>query len=207
MITHIGVSALSCEALRNVQSQNYDLIAEELALGSERPEALEIAQRDLLRGLGRTWERSMQPRQRRTMSPAEIAAVSLLLTERMPDDTPPLPITRLVLLSSETRGGEFCARLLEQAFVAPEDVIPQKPGYPHMAHDQLHAGTDSGTVAGLPKRSHAYLFEYQASQRLQRSPIGEVVWTRYTLLYPGGRSLCEHKAPCPLGWPVRAPVH
>ncbi len=299
LITHIGVSALSCEALRSVQSQNYDRIAENLALGSERPAALEIAQRDLLRGLGRNWGRSMQPRQQRMVSPAEIAAVSLLLTERRPDDAPPLPITRLVLLSSDTRGGEFCARLLEQAFVDPENAIPQKSGYPHMAHEQLYiapirglsitdehtldpastrqnfvrnglrnyvravyeeyralgpndtltlnitsgfkglvptardlalllgsrahgpqvemvylyqssselvryaplpmsfvwddlpitllreAGTDIDTVAVLPKRSDAYLFEYQASQRLQRSPIGEVIWTLYTLLYPG----------------------
>jgi hypothetical protein len=108
VITHIGVSALSCKALRSVQSQNYDRIVEDLTAETERPDSLAIARRDLLRGLKRFWGQSLKPHQKRSASPAEIAALSLLQSEQRPDGAPPLPIDRLILLRSDTRSGKFC---------------------------------------------------------------------------------------------------
>lgn len=139
VITHIGVSALSSKALRSVQSQNYDTILDELALGTERPDALMIAKRDLLRGLGRQWNRSLKPEQQRAVSPAEIAALSLLKTEQQPNGEPPLPLDRLVLLTSETRGGEFCAELLEHVFHDSDGDIKPNDAYPHMPTGQIQS--------------------------------------------------------------------
>jgi CRISPR-associated protein (Cas_APE2256) len=138
VITHIGVSALSCEALLGFQSQNYATIDQELADGMERPETLEIAQRDLLRGLRRHWGQKKEARQHRAVSPAEIAALSLLLAELRPDGNPPLPIDRLVLVRSDTPGGRFCADLLKRAFVDPDREISRQYGYPHVSGDPAH---------------------------------------------------------------------
>jgi hypothetical protein len=297
VITHIGVSALSCTALRGVQSQNYDTILDELASRTERPDALVIAKRDLLRGLGRQWNRNLKPQQQRTASPAEIAALSLLKTEKQPNGEPPLPINRLVLVTSDTRSGEFCADLLEHAFRDFDADIQPNPAYPHIhdvhranikglaitdervsdrestrhefvrtglsnyvravfaeynslssvdtltlnitsgfkglvptardlvlllgsrndcphvrmvylyqssselvwynslpmefdwndisAEKLMQAGEVDGTSDGLIDSRHAYLFEHKEAKRLKRSAIGEVIWTLYTLLYPG----------------------
>ena len=47
------------------------------------------------------------------------------------------------------------------------------------------AGTNDGAIDGIVEPCDAYLFEHKEARRLQRSAIGEVVWTLYTLLYPG----------------------
>lgn len=121
IVTHVGTSVLSCEALLLHASFDTSRLREDLLAERARQDQLTLCVADLTRGLSDTWSlaRNFTLAQRRYESPAEIAALSLLGVRAA--DT-------VALVHSDTAAGRFCGNLLSQ--VLESATIAAVPEYP-----------------------------------------------------------------------------
>lgn len=123
IITHVGTSALRCQAL--LESANFNPNDLDRYLQSERSNDHVLEQtcrEDLIEGLRDTWQGRYSEKDRRMRSPAEIASLSMLKPQR--DD-------RVVLLHPQSAGGAFCANLIAAALEIAD--IPGGLDYPYTA--------------------------------------------------------------------------
>lgn len=126
IITHVGISALSCEALRLHAAFDIDRLRDDLLADTARSDQLKLCVENLADGLSDTWsaQRKFRLTDRRYESPAEIAALSLIKVESTDD---------VVLVHSATAAGRFCADLLvhvlESSTISAVGEYPRcKPG-------------------------------------------------------------------------------
>jgi hypothetical protein len=127
IITHVGISALSCEALRLTAPFDIDRLRDDLLAETARLEQLKLCAEALSNGLSDTWGREgFRLTDRRYESPAEIAALSQIGVES--DDA-------VVLVHSATTAGRFCADLLANVLENP--AIRAIQGYPRCKDGQV----------------------------------------------------------------------
>jgi hypothetical protein len=128
ILTHVGVSVLLTPTFVEFYTSDTMDLQQKLQRDYVSPDDLDICFRDLRDGLETTWspDYTPHPHEWRQRSPAEIAALSLLKLQS--DDT-------VVLLHSQTKAGEFCAKLIAEALQI--DTIPPNRTYPHCTASQL----------------------------------------------------------------------
>lgn len=177
IITHGGISALSCEALRLQASFDIDLLRSYLFAETARPDQLKLCIEDLSRGLSDTWGRKGFPlTDRRYESPAEIAALSLIGVKS--DDA-------VVLVHSATAAGRFCADLLVHVLESSEVSAVRE--YPRCDHGQiqkrevegLHISDDSARDPRNSADGKASFVGLGVASYISH------VWEAYTKLQPG----------------------
>ncbi len=122
VITHVGTSALDCEAL-NASLLPYPYKLDQIKKNARlRDEERTDFEECLYKGLCDIWkepETEYTEEEKRKASPAEIASLNMLGLNAG---------DRVVLVSSDTNAGKFCAALLRYCLTSPTDGTPDE-GY------------------------------------------------------------------------------
>lgn len=147
ILTHVGTSALHCDALKKETRLDLEMLHDNLVNNKDYTcdrcaqtacaHDKQRCQDDLVAGLTTRWQRSDEQTCRQD-SPAEIASLSLLGVQ---------PGDHLVLISSDTPDGCFCTNLLAHALQQP---IPSRDNrYPFYDTASGAVTLETVRVAGL----------------------------------------------------------
>ncbi len=177
IITHVGTSALRCEALTerpSFEPRDLDRALQRELEPEDYDDLRQACREDLQEGLRETWGPHFKEADRRARSPAEIASLSLLnLTAE----------DQVVLLHPQSAGGAFCAELI--ALALQDSEIPSGLGYPKASKVTI-APVAGLRVTGDPRvdATAANL----AAEFLARGVASYVahVWEAYQGILPGG---------------------
>jgi hypothetical protein len=178
ILTHVGISALSCSALEMNASFNIDWLRKDLLAETARQDHLQICVEDLTRGLSDTWTRNgFRLSERREESPAEIAALSLITVKS--NDI-------VMLVHSATAAGRFCAELLKRLLTS--SAVRAVGEYPRFTNsenvltrevDSLRITDDTARDPHGPENGKANFVSLGVPSYVDHA------WEAYTKLDPG----------------------